>query len=222
VPNDQPIRTRPAAQVVESPARRHASTADLRRGDLPASGDLTKHLVMPALDNLSRTKVLPKKFALVGVDLAEGHRRELARPSIIHDMLKSFVGNAAAEFDIDQIDGAAWKPLAAKMSYIHGDLTKLELYEEIRGTLGEAEKTHGRSTPSSISQSSIGFSAPWWSSSARRSCVDFERMPSISRRTSACRFLNFSATSRLLTSGMPPSTRCLITNRAPGIGKGAP
>ncbi len=58
-------------------------------------------------------------------------------------MLKSFVGNAAAEFDIDQIDEAAWKRLAEKMSYVQGDLTKPELYEKIRGALDEAEKTHG-------------------------------------------------------------------------------
>ena len=37
-----------------------------------AGGYLTKRLVMPALYNLSRTKVLPEKFALIGVDLAEG------------------------------------------------------------------------------------------------------------------------------------------------------
>ena len=43
-----------------------------------AGGDLTKRLVMPALYNLARTKVLPEKFALIGVDLARGNRRELA------------------------------------------------------------------------------------------------------------------------------------------------
>ena len=58
-------------------------------------------------------------------------------------MLKSFVGNAAAEFDVDHIDEAAWKRLAEKMSYVQGDLTKPELYEKLRGALDEAEKTHG-------------------------------------------------------------------------------
>ena len=43
-------------------------------------------------------------------------------------MLKSFVGNAAAEFDIDSIDEEAWKRLAERMSYIKGDITKPELY----------------------------------------------------------------------------------------------
>jgi glucose-6-phosphate 1-dehydrogenase len=58
-------------------------------------------------------------------------------------MLKSFVGNTAAEFDVDEIDEAAWKRLAEKMSYVQGDFTKPDLYEKIRATLVEAEKTHG-------------------------------------------------------------------------------
>ena len=78
-----------------------------------ASGDLTKRLVMPALYNLSRTKVLPENFALIGVDHGEGTAESWR--DHLHDMLKSFVGNAAAEFDVDQIDEAAWKRLAEKM-----------------------------------------------------------------------------------------------------------
>ncbi len=106
-----------------------------------AGGDLTKRLVIPALYNIARTKVLPGKFALIGVDLAEG-TAESWRDNL-HGMLKSFVGNAAAEFDVDQIDETAWQRLAEKMSYVQGDLTKPETYEKIRATLVEAEKTHG-------------------------------------------------------------------------------
>ena len=106
-----------------------------------AGGDMAKRLLIPALYNLSRTKVLPEKFALIGVDLAEGTAESWR--DHLYDMLKTFVGNAAAEFDIDRIDEAAWKRLAEKMSYVQGDLTKPELYEKIRGALGDAEKTHG-------------------------------------------------------------------------------
>jgi glucose-6-phosphate 1-dehydrogenase len=106
-----------------------------------AGGDLTKRLVVPALYNLSRTMVLPEKFALIGVDLAqntaEGWRDHL------YDTLESFVGDPAAEFEIERIDEAAWKRLAAKMSYVQGDLNKPELYEKIRGALGEAAETLG-------------------------------------------------------------------------------
>src|SRR6185312_5466006 len=140
--DNQPMGRPPAAQMVESPPRRQASPADpCAMVIFGAGGDLTKRLVVPALYNLSRTKVLPEKFALIGVDLAEGTAESWR--DHLHAMLKSFVGNAGAEFDIDQIDEAAWKRLAEKMSYVQGDLTKPELYEKIRSTLGEAGKAHG-------------------------------------------------------------------------------
>src|SRR5664280_1450035 len=139
---DNQTRIAPTAQVVESPPRRQPSPADpCVMVIFGAGGDLTKRLVMPALYNLARTKVLPEKFALIGVDLAEGTAESWC--DHLHDMLKSFVGNAAAEFDLDQIDEATWKRLAEKMSYVQGDLTKPELYEKIRAELSEAEKTHG-------------------------------------------------------------------------------
>ncbi len=106
-----------------------------------AGGDLTKRLVVPALYNLSRTKVLPENFALIGVDLAEGTAQSWREH--LYDMLKEFVGNTAAEFNIDRIDEAAWKRLADAMSYVQGDMTKPALYEKISGALEEVEKTHG-------------------------------------------------------------------------------
>ena len=96
---------------------------------------------MPALYNLSRTKVLPEKFALIGVARTPGTAESWR--DHLYDMLKSFVGNPATEFDVDHIDEAAWKRLAEKMSYIQGDLTKPELYETLRGALDDAEKAHG-------------------------------------------------------------------------------
>lgn len=106
-----------------------------------AAGDMAKRLLIPALYNLAHTKVLPEKFALIGVDLAAGTAESWR--DHLHDMVKSFVGNATAEFDIDRIDEAAWKRLAEKMSYIRGDLTKPELYERIQSALDDAENVHG-------------------------------------------------------------------------------
>ena len=37
-----------------------------------ATGDLTKRLVVPALYNLSRSKVLPEQFAMIGVGRSDG------------------------------------------------------------------------------------------------------------------------------------------------------
>ena len=106
-----------------------------------ATGDLTRRLVVPALYNLLRTKVLPEHFALVGVARTEG-TAESWRDKL-HGMLTSFVGNAAAEFGVDHIDEDVWKRLAEKMIYVQGDLTKPELYEKLRSVLDQAEKTHG-------------------------------------------------------------------------------
>jgi glucose-6-phosphate 1-dehydrogenase len=106
-----------------------------------ASGDLTKRLVVPALYNLARTKMLPENFALIGVartaESTENFRDRL------YMELKSFIGNAGTEFDVDQIDAAAWQGLAEKMSYIAGDLTKPGFYETLRGALDQAAKEHG-------------------------------------------------------------------------------
>ncbi|MGB8894896.1 MAG: glucose-6-phosphate dehydrogenase [Pseudolabrys sp.] len=139
---DKQSRASPTAQLVESPPRRPAKPADpCAIVIFGAGGDLTKRLVTPALYNLSRTNVLPEKFAFIGVDHGEGTAESLRNH--LHDMLESFVGNAAAEFDVDEIDEAAWKPLAEKISYVQGDFTKPELYEKIRVALAEAEKTNG-------------------------------------------------------------------------------
>ena len=100
-----------------------------------ATGDLTRRLVVPALYNLLRTKVLPEHFALVGVARTEG-TAESWRDKL-HGMLTSFVGNAAAEFGVDHIDEDVWKRLAEKMIYVQGDLTKPELYEKLRSVLDQ-------------------------------------------------------------------------------------
>ncbi len=72
--------------------------------------------------------MLPESFALIGVARSEGTAESWR--DHLYDMLESFVGNAAAEFDIDHIDKTLWKRLADKMTYVQGDLTKPELYEK--------------------------------------------------------------------------------------------
>jgi len=128
--------------MITCPPRRPAKPADpCAMVIFGATGDLTKRLVVPALYNLLRTKVLPENFALIGVartaGTAESWRDEL------HGMLTSFVGNPTAEFGVDHIDEDIWKRLGEKMIYVQGDLAKPELYDKLRGVLADAEKTHG-------------------------------------------------------------------------------
>lgn len=106
-----------------------------------ANGDMTKRLLMPALYNLARTKLLPEKFALIGVDLAK-ETTESWRDHL-YETLKSFVGNAVAGFHIDHIDEVAWNRLADCMTYLQGDITKPDLYGDLIGVLDRSEKVNG-------------------------------------------------------------------------------
>ena len=106
-----------------------------------ASGDLTKRLVVPALYNLARTKLLPENFAIIGVARSEGTTESWI--AHLHGELQGFVGKAGSEDELAGIDEAIWQALAAKMTYIQGDLTTPGLYDDIRTALAEADKTHG-------------------------------------------------------------------------------
>jgi glucose-6-phosphate 1-dehydrogenase len=101
-------RSVPAQQATQSPSR--PSPADpCAMVIFGATGDLTKRPVIPALDNLARIKVLSERFVLIGVSRSVGTVEDWRNH--LHDTLKSFVGNTTTGFDIDHIDGAAWKQL---------------------------------------------------------------------------------------------------------------
>jgi len=103
-----------------------------------AAGDLTKRLVVPALYNLVAARRLPDGFRLVGVDLAtetvEQWRKNL------FDTMQEFVGKDG-EFQINQLDQAAWRWLAERMSYLSGDLNSPSTYERVGKHLDELDKT---------------------------------------------------------------------------------
>jgi glucose-6-phosphate 1-dehydrogenase len=103
-----------------------------------ATGDLAKRLVVPALYNLAVAGTLPEQFALIGVargeDDVESWRKSL------RDALQDFVASKSGTFSADHIDEKAWSGLADKMSFVQGDLTKPDLYQDVQKALGEAEK----------------------------------------------------------------------------------
>ncbi len=142
MPDDQSAAPNPpAAQQVSAPPRiAHRDADPCTMVIFGAGGDLTKRLVMPALYNLSRTGILPKNFALVGVDLAQGSAESWR--DHLFGSLKEFVGNPSAEFHVDHIEQDAWDRLASRMYYLQGDLTKTQLYDDIRNLLHRTEREH--------------------------------------------------------------------------------
>ncbi len=92
-----------------------------------AAGDLTKRLVMPALYNLCCSNLLPRNFALVGVDLVQ--QDAAAWAAHLHDFLVSS-RKKSANGDTT-IDEEAWGRLASSMSYLSGDLSSQATFDHL-------------------------------------------------------------------------------------------
>ena len=130
------------AELVNAPPRHQAKPpGPCAMVIFGAGGDLTKRLLIPALYNLSHTGLIPEHFAIVGVDIADITAESWA--DSLHQMMQSFVGNAASESRIDAIDPTAWKRLTDAMSYVRGDLNDPGLYQNLRSHLDEVAQKRG-------------------------------------------------------------------------------
>jgi glucose-6-phosphate 1-dehydrogenase len=129
-----------AARVLDAPPRREAPQAGpCAMVIFGAGGDLARRLLFPALYNLARTRLLPDKLAIVGVDIAD-ITADAWRASLL-DALKGFAHNPNSESEIDSFQQDAWNRLSAHMSYVQGDLNDPKLYDRLSETLdGVAER----------------------------------------------------------------------------------
>ena len=106
-----------------------------------AGGDLTKRLLVPALYNLATTGLLPEKFELIGVDIADLDADKW-RDSL-HAMMESFVGKAASESEIEKVNEDTWKRVTRHMSYIRGDFADDGLYQKLKQHIDQGADTGG-------------------------------------------------------------------------------
>src|SRR5229473_1385760 len=83
-----------------------------------AGGDLTKRLLMPAIYNLAKAKLLSEKFAIIAVDRTpkpiEVFRDYLA------EGIRSFVSDTASGPATEPFDGQAWEFLASRITHFAG------------------------------------------------------------------------------------------------------
>ena len=136
---DATIATPSPSQEPASAPRRRLKPADPCAMVLfGATGDLTRRLVVPALYNLARTKVLPDEFALIGVARKE-MSTEAWRDRLL-ESLKGFVGAASSAFDPASFDAEAWKKLADRMTYVSGDLNDPLLYQKVAKVLEQMKR----------------------------------------------------------------------------------
>jgi glucose-6-phosphate 1-dehydrogenase len=101
-----------------------------------AGGDLTKRLVVPALYNLATGNLLPKNFALIGVDIADLTADQWR--DNLNNMMQSFLAGGG-EFRPKSIDHDAWQALLDQMSYLRGDFADDATFKKLGDLLQKAE-----------------------------------------------------------------------------------
>jgi glucose-6-phosphate 1-dehydrogenase len=98
-----------------------------------AGGDLTKRLVVPSLYNLVCSKLFPQELAIVGFDMAD-HTDDSWRESL-EEMTEAFV-KAGGQGEVNQ---DAWSWMAARMSYVKGDLNDPAAYLRLKEKLSAVD-----------------------------------------------------------------------------------
>ena len=98
-----------------------------------ANGDLTKRLIIPALYNLARTKLLPRSLSLIGVD----HNKKTSAEWTAQ--LKDFLAQVLGKNN-EEIDEALWSQVARCMTFLSGDFEKPETYQNLKTLLAQIDK----------------------------------------------------------------------------------
>jgi glucose-6-phosphate 1-dehydrogenase len=102
-----------------------------------AAGDLTKRLLVPSLYNLHAGKLLPEKFALVGVTAAKFSDEDF-REKLTRDV---------QEFGRSPVQKELWDWFKPKIYYQSGDFRDPNLYRQLKDKLAAVDKQQG--TPGS-------------------------------------------------------------------------
>src|ERR1700756_1733511 len=105
-----------------------------------AGGDLTKRLLMPAIYNLAKDKLLSDKFAIIAVDRTpkpiEAYRDYLA------EGIRSFVSDTASGPTAEPFDSQAGGFIAGRITHFAGDLTQPDTYARLHQTLEKTAALH--------------------------------------------------------------------------------
>jgi glucose-6-phosphate 1-dehydrogenase len=97
-----------------------------------AAGDLTKRLLVPALHNLRKARLLPEEFAVIGI----------ARTNKDNETFRRELGASLREFDGGKAGDEDWDWLAQRMSYLPGEFDDPEVYTKLSQLLMKTDQTH--------------------------------------------------------------------------------
>jgi glucose-6-phosphate 1-dehydrogenase len=99
-----------------------------------ASGDLTKRKLIPALYNLSRERLIPAGFSVVG----------FARRPIGDDQFRANMLDGVNQFSRSRpAQPAVWETFAAGLTYLQGDFDDPKAYTELAALLDRLDRERG-------------------------------------------------------------------------------
>ncbi|MGL4618608.1 MAG: glucose-6-phosphate dehydrogenase [Chroococcidiopsis sp.] len=98
-----------------------------------AAGDLTKRLLLPALYNLARGRLLPKEFAVVGV----------ARAAMTTDDFRSKISRDIQEFATVPVDAQLWEWFEQRLYYLQGEFQDANTYSQLKDLLAQVDSECG-------------------------------------------------------------------------------
>lgn len=99
-----------------------------------ASGDLTRRKLIPALYDLALERLLPAGFSVVGV----------ARQEMSTNVFRANMRDAVNEFSRRApVNDTVWDSFVQGLSYVRGDFTKPQVYEELKPTLDALDRDRG-------------------------------------------------------------------------------
>jgi glucose-6-phosphate 1-dehydrogenase len=134
---DAPVIDRSNRRQTQTPAHQAPPCVLVIFG---AGGDLTKRLLMPAIYNLAKAKLLSEKFAIIAVDRTpkpvEDFRDYLA------EGIRSFVSDTASGPATEPFDRQAWEFIASRITHFAGDLTQPDTYARLHDTLEKTAALH--------------------------------------------------------------------------------
>jgi glucose-6-phosphate 1-dehydrogenase len=106
-----------------------------------AAGDLSHRLLIPALYNLARARLLPTNFVILGIDRLDQTADQFR--SSLKETTGQFIKDKDAEAAGDSINAAVWDWLAKRIHYLSGDFGNPVTYSKLASLLNELEGSSG-------------------------------------------------------------------------------
>ena len=97
-----------------------------------ASGDLTRHKLLPAIFNLCEDGHLPEEFAILGI----------ARPPMQETDYRAQMREQVREVEGEPLEDDKWQNIERRLYYISGEFDDATLFERLKQKLAEIGTRH--------------------------------------------------------------------------------